>query len=109
MFQRVRAPVSFDPFRTLLPATTVLEMSAEDVPKKYVRAICHALPLLAINLYLVNGLTFIATAAHSLTVFSSLLLSLFLSLLLSLFLSLFLSLPVCMSACAVKSQPSGSI
>lgn len=87
MFQRVRAPVSFDPFRTLLPATTVLEMSAEDVPKKYVRAICHALPLLAINLYLVNGLTFIATAAHSLTVFSSL------------SLSLFLSLPVCMSAC----------
>ena len=90
MFQRVRAPVSFDPFRTLLPATTVLEMSAEDVPKKYVRAMCHALPPLALILYLVDGLTFIGTAAHSFTVLSSLSLSLFL----------------CLSACAVKSQPS---
>lgn len=42
MFTRTRALISFDPFRTHLPAATVLEMSAEDVPKRYVRAQPHA-------------------------------------------------------------------
>ena len=38
MFQWARSVISFDPFRTMLPAATVLEMSAEDMSKTYVRA-----------------------------------------------------------------------